>query len=213
MTWLSYIFPQTVLITSSKYNKLIRVNEERGQYKLLVNGSRQSGEYIRHLWDHALNKFGINETLPIRNILVLGVAGGNVIRLLRRTFPTAKITGVDIDPVMIDIGIKYFKIDKIPDFKIVNADAGEFVNSNKSHFDLIIVDIFFGRVSSDLTTQNKFLDKLKSIINPDGRVIINYLRELEYAGKSDRLSDTLKNIFKEVSDARIERNRFFCCRL
>src|SRR3989344_2102034 len=109
MTWFSYIFPQTILRTSSKYNDDIRVNEERGKLKLLVNGSRESGEYIEKLWKEAFAAFGFGGLGSVTpSILVLGVAGGTVIHLLRRMFPAAAITGVDIDDVMLDIGRTYF---------------------------------------------------------------------------------------------------------
>src|SRR3990167_4267490 len=99
MTWFSYIFPQTILRTSSKYNSHIRINEERGKLKLLVNGSRESGEYIEKLWKEAFAAFGLGSGLNAPqglppSILVLGVAGGTVIHLLHHMYPIATITGV-----------------------------------------------------------------------------------------------------------------------
>src|SRR3990167_7141257 len=103
MSWLSYFYPQTVGRFTSFYNKDIRVVEEQGRYKILVNGSRQSGPYIEMLWRKALSSFSITKNLPVKRILVLGVAGGNLIHLLRKMYPSASIVGVDIDQVMIDI--------------------------------------------------------------------------------------------------------------
>lgn len=224
MTWLSYIFPQTKLITSSKYNHLIRVNEEYGENKLLVNGSRQSGLYIRKLWQKALLDFGIiGPRLPElkqfqfresqkNNILVLGVAGGTVIHMLHGLYPKAKITGIDIDKKMIDIGKKYFGLGEISGLSLVNSDALEFVHNavrRKSKYDLIIVDLSFGRKIPEFVENKDFLLKIKSLLTDHGKVIINYLRELEYKEKSELLLKLLETVFVHVSDAQIARNRFF----
>ena len=212
MSLLSYIFPQTKLITSSKYNKLIRVNEEYGKYKLLVNGSRQSGEYIRKLWQYAFDQFQINKFLQISNILVLGTAGGTVIHLLYDLYPQAKIIGVDIDKVMLGIGQKYFGLDKVKDLSLVNEDAKLWTKravKQKLRFDLIIIDLFSGREIPEFVLQKSFLTDLKILLNANGRVVINYLWELKYQQKSEVLFEILKETFTHVSDTRIARNRFF----
>lgn len=212
MSWQSFIFPRTKLITSSKYNPLIRVNEEYGQYKLLVNGSRQSGMYIQKLWREALKNLAITPDLPIHSILVLGVAGGTVIHELHELYPQARITGVDIDEVMLQIGKKYFRLDKIPRLSLKNANAEEFISKAvyvKEKYDLIVIDLFIGRNIPDFVAQKEFLQKIKTLISPSGTLLINYLRELAYAEKSEELLFTLKSLFSVVRDTKIARNRFF----
>lgn len=209
MTLLSYIFPQTIFHASSKYNHDIRVIEERGELKLLVNGSRQSGKYIRELWEAALGLFRIGRERKIKNILVFGVAGGTVIHLLHKRFPAARITGVDIDTVMIDIGKRYFGLDTIPVLRLVRDDAKHFVRRPAQRFDLIIVDVFFGREIPAFVERSIFLRCLRYMLNNGGTVVINYLRELEYGMKSDKLMKTLQRIFPTVSDFGRYHNRFF----
>lgn len=212
MSWRSYLFPQTVLIASSKYNRLIRVNEEQGKYKLLVNGSRQSGEDIRKLWGHALKDFGIKKDLLLNSILVLGVAGGTVIHELHRLCPQAKITGVDIDQAMLNIGRKYFGLNAVRELTLVKADAKDFAKAalkKKAVYDLIIVDLFIGRNIADFVAQKSFISQLKSLLKPAGILLINYLRELEYLGKSEDLFKMLRTIFTAVRETQIARNRFF----
>ena len=211
MSWLSYFYPQTVGRFTSFYNKDIRVVEEQGRYKILVNGSRQSGPYIEMLWRKALSSFSITKNLPVKRILVLGVAGGNVIHLLRKMYPSASIVGVDIDQVMIDIGKQYFGLAGITKLQLVRVDAKAFIaqKNQKHRFDLVIVDTFFGRHSASFVTTRQFLLNLKALLRPEGAVIINYLRELEYQTKSEQFFQTLQGIFPLVRDKPIFRNRFF----
>ncbi len=202
MSFVSYFIPQVVARFSTKYNRDIRIVEESGKLKLLVNGSRQSGEYIEWLWKKAVAAFGLGSC---RSILVLGVGGGTVIHLLHKRYPATQITAVDIDPKMIEIGKTFFGLDTIPELKLVVADAAEFVKK-KIHFDLIIIDLFIGRHIPDFVGDTKFLTKLKQ---RGGMVVINYLRELEYFDKSVELENQLKRVFNKVKDFPIARNRFF----
>lgn len=215
MTWKSYLCPQTVLVASSKYNKLIRVNEEFGKYKLLVNGSRQSGEYIKGLWQYTFKTFKLNSISNVNEILVLGVAGGTVVHLLREIFPDAKITGVDIDKAMIEIGNKYFGLSSIKNLNLINDDAFKYAKktaNQKTYFDLVVVDLFLGRKIPEFVLDQSFLKVLKTLLDSNGVLVINYLRELEYGQKSEELSKALGKVFAAISDAKIKRNRFFMAR-
>lgn len=204
MNWLSFIYPQTLARFSSKYNKDIRVQEEFGRNKILVQGSRQSGAHVEKLWRHALSAFGIQKGQAVGDILVLGVAGGTVITILHRMYPHSKITGVDIDPVMIDIGKTYFGLEAT----LICEDARIFVRKKK-HYDLILVDVFFGRHIPPFVSQRAFIMRLADILRPHGRIIINFLRELEYQKKSDVLYKKLSQIFPKVFDTALFNNRFF----
>ncbi len=215
MSWLSYVFPLTILRQSTKYNRDIRINEERGNYKLLVNGSRQSGEYIKLLWLHAFKKLGITADKQTRSILVLGVAGGTVIHILRGMYTKATIAGVDIDNVMIDIGKTYFGLKDIPRLLLVHQDAKQYIQqaiAQKKRYDLIIVDLFSGREIPGFVAHASFLRKLRTLRTKDGRIVINYLRELAYQKRSDRLMKTLKKLFSTVVDFGIYHNRFFAAK-
>ena len=212
MSWLSYIYPQTIFRASSKYNQDIRVIEENGKYKLLVNGSRQSGAYIQKLWQQAFCAFHISPGSSVRSILVLGVAGGTVIHLLREMYPHALIVGVDIDDVMLAIGRTYFGLSDMKHVTLVHEDAGRFIadaRRRKMRYGGIVVDLFLGRTIPSFVKNPSFLLLLKSIRSQDGWMVMNYLRELEYEKQSHMLAASLKKIFGNVSDFSIVRNRFF----
>lgn len=212
MSCLSSLFPQTVLRTSSRYNPDIAVIREWGGYKLLVSGSRQSGPYIRKLWERAFETFHLERLIPIRSILVLGIGGGTVIELLATRFSRATITAVDIDQTMIDIANRYFRLDQTARLHTLRQDADAFVRKEargKKKYDLVIVDLFIGREIPAFVRSGTFYHMLKRVLAPGGIVILNYLRELAYQQKSDVLFLTLKRLFREVYDYPIANNRFF----
>lgn len=201
------LFPHTVFRTSSPYNTDIRVVEEWGGRKLLVNGSRQSGPYIRGLWQKAFRAFRLDEITNLTRILVLGLGGGTVIEMLRKRYPTAIITAVDIDPVMIAIAKQYFGIGTLPRVRLICADAKTFVKKPTKPFDLVIVDVFFGRHIPGFVETKQFWKAIRA-----RTVMLNYLRELAYREKSDALYALLGSTFGAVRDFSIANNRFFLAR-
>lgn len=203
MTWLSYIYPQFVEKFTSKYNGEIKVVEEWGKNKILVDRSQQSGPYMDNVWRKTLRAFGFPNTYCPKTILVLGVAGGTVIYLLSKWYPNAKITAVDIDQTMIDIGKKYFGLNRIKNLTIIRNDARKAITKK---YDLIIVDLSCGRNIPTFVTSKQFLLDLK---RHSKMTIINYLREKEYREKSEKLKNTLLGIFASVREKSIFLNRFF----
>lgn len=211
---LSYIIPQKIAEFATPFNTYIRINDEGDKRKLLVNGSPQSGKYIDVLWHAAFCAFTIASQKNVKNVLVLGVAGGTVIHKVHALFPHASIIGVEIDPVMIDIGKKYFDLETISSLHLVHADAKIFVSkevTKKHRYDLVIVDMSFGRIIPEFLSTPQFIKKLQALMSKNGCVVINYLRELEYQKKSDAFMKTVQEYFPVVRDHVIYRNRFFFC--
>ena len=212
MSLLSYLFPRVVARYSSPYNRDIRVLEEKGKYKILVNGSRQSGEYVLKLWQHAFCAFGIIPSPDIRRILVLGVAGGTVIHLLHAMYPDANIVGVEIDTEMIRIGKKYFGLDRVEGLTLVESDANVFLAKAvraKKHWDMILVDTHVGPEVPEFVNDERFLKLVRRARESRGIMIVNYLRELKYQSLSGHLRTNLKKIFGNVRETDIYFNRFF----
>lgn len=215
MSFILSLYPQTVLRKSSHHNADIRVIREWVGYKLLVNGSPQSGSYIRMLWSRAIRKFRIDRIQHVDSILVLGVGGGTVIEMLAKHFPNASITAIEIDQVIIRIAKQYFEIDKHPNVHLVRADANAYVRElarKKKVFDLVIVDVFIGPKIPEFVSLPTFLNLLQAITQTHGCVLINYLRELEYQEKSDALIVRLRALWRYVEDMKLYNNRFFLAR-
>jgi len=214
MSWKSYFFPQTILITSSPNNHHIRVNEEWGKMKLLINGSPQSGSYIAYLWKHAFDHFNISFQNP-RNALVLGIGGGTVMSLLSDYFPAISQTCVDIDSTIIHIAKKYFLLDEIPNISVIHADANTYVKQlillGKT-YDCIIIDLFVGGYVPSFVEEKRFIQTVDGLLSPKGFLCMNYLREREYKTKSVHLRGIFQSIFSKITEFEIARNRFFYIR-
>jgi len=207
----SYIFPQTILNTSSKYNHDIRVIKRNGKNELIVNGIQQTGPYDTNIFDSAFRKFNIASFQP-KKLLVLGVGGGYVIGKLHRLFSEVKIDAVDIDETIIDIAKTYFKLDSLQNIAYVAQDARIFVQKQFKHknlYDGIIIDLYIGDDIPDFFSDEHFFLGIRSLLSKDGFVLINYQGTSSYVQKRVVLTLLLQKIFPSEEHLTIKRNFFF----
>jgi spermidine synthase len=78
-----------------------------------------------------------------RSILVLGLGGGSVAKVLRELAPRARITGVEIDPAVVDAARAHLGLDRLG-VEVVVADGLEALRAERRRFDLVIEDVFVG---------------------------------------------------------------------
>jgi len=199
MNLFSYIFPQTIVQTSSRYNRDIRVVQENGKKKLLVNGIQQSGPQVKKFWDFAFSQLSMPR--KVSSILVLGVGGGTVFKKLHQVYPDAVITGVDIDKHIVDIAVKYFQIND----ELIIADANTYI-LNKKKYDLIIVDLYIGRTIPDFESSKRFVQNLKCV---GKAVVFNFLHDGIFQKRAEQLEIALRKEFTIVEVADLPYNRFF----
>ncbi|MBI2029552.1 fused MFS/spermidine synthase [Candidatus Gottesmanbacteria bacterium] len=189
---LSYLgTPYIIYKTRSKYNGEILVNSVFGQNSISVGNLTQTGSIVSGLWS-----FAVKQIENVNSCLVLGVGGGSIIKVLRNKYPHAEITGVEIDKTMIDIGKKYFDLDKY-EAKIVIADAFNYVSRISKKFDLICIDLLVGRTAPKKLSSETFFRNIKRLLSKDGIVIINQLR-LKSQPENEGLLKILKRTFTIV---------------
>ncbi|OGG15186.1 hypothetical protein A2773_04850 [Candidatus Gottesmanbacteria bacterium RIFCSPHIGHO2_01_FULL_39_10] len=203
MKLLDWFIPQIVETIPSDINGEIKVVKLYGNYSLSVDGLTQSGGLVKDIWEKTLNKLPIDKLL--NNVLVLGVGGGTVIQILKKRHPYISITGIEIDPKMLDLAKKYFGLSETERICLIIADAIHWVsnyyyqnNLYSSKFDLILVDLFIGKKIPSEFEGEKFLSNLKGLLNPQGVVIINLLKD-NPSTNLDLFIAKLKNIFSDVS--------------
>lgn len=173
MSWYHYFFPRKVHYPDSKFNKDILVLDYGNSATLFSENLVESGPIMTQIWRKALRKLLPPGFTP-HAILLLGLGGGSNAALVARKFPEAKITGVDIDPIMVEIGRKFFGLSRLKNLDIVVADALIYVGHLKAtdQFDLILLDCFVGQNFPPAFEDLDFLQKLKN----HGRfVLINHL--------------------------------------
>jgi spermidine synthase len=79
---------------------------------------------------------------PVKNVLIIGNAGGTISRAYAVYYPNAHIDGVEIDPAVTQISRQYLGLGDNPKLTTYTADGRPFLELSKTHYDVIIVDAY-----------------------------------------------------------------------
>ncbi|MEK8181196.1 fused MFS/spermidine synthase [Flavobacterium buctense] len=170
----SYFVPINIHKKNSGVSKTLEVTWNNGQLVLDSKNTNYSYGSLQRILRKGLKYIGFERIKKFDSILVLGVAGGSVIRTLTDEIKfNGKITGVEIDPSIVDIANKYFKLDTIPNLEIVIDDAFEFVLKTKIQYDLIIIDIFQDTTMPNFLFEDFFINRINALLQTNGFILFN----------------------------------------
>lgn len=187
----------------SKFNGDIKVVRSLGFGTYIqINNLTQSGGIVEAFWKETLRKI---KKEKIKSVLILGLGGGTVAKLVRKYWPKSEIAGVEIDPMMVELGKKYLGLDHT---KVIIGDAYEFIEKNKEKYDLVIVDLYVGNEFPKKFEEEEFLKRLTK----NKLVIFNRLYFGEKRKEAVRFGNKLEKIFSKVDWFYPQANLMFICR-
>lgn len=192
----------------SKYNGHLKVIKTFGMGTYIqAGGLTQSGGIVESIWKSTLKQI---KTKDIDEILILGLGGGTLAKLLRKKYPIARIIGIEIDSIMIELGKKYLNLDEYGiDIKIL--DVNKLKIKDNSH-DLIIVDMYQGDNFPKEFESDKFLNSLKNTLKENGTLVINRLYFGNKRPDTVRFGNKLEKIFENVKWFYPEANLMLICK-
>lgn len=191
---------------NSAINGRIRVIRSLGLgIYIQVENLTQSGGVVYNVWKTTLRKIKRKKD-EVEDCLILGLGGGSAASLVKNYWPKAKITGVDIDPVMIELGKKYLGLTKV---KVVIEDAEGFVRKDKKKFDLILIDTYTGDEFPKEFEKEEFLKQIKKKLKKEGMAIFNRLYYGEKRKEAMRFGESLEKVFSKVERVFPEANILF----
>ena len=170
----SYLIPIKILKKKSARSKTIEVTWANGELVLDSENTNYSYGSLQRILRYGLRNIGYQAILDMDHILLLGVAGGSVVKtLVDEVEYKGKITGVEIDPDIIQIANEYFNLNEIKQLEIIIDDAFEFVLKTKHKYDLIIIDIFEDTKMPNFLFERFFSERICSLLKDHGFVLFN----------------------------------------
>ncbi|MXN89661.1 methyltransferase domain-containing protein [Flavobacterium sp. Sd200] len=171
---LSYFIPVNLVKKQSDVSQNLEVTLNYGQLVLDSKNTNYSYGSLQRILRKGLKYIGFERIKGFNNILVLGVAGGSVIKtLVNEIGYKGKITGVELDPKVIELANTYFGLNTIENLDVVICDAFEFVLKTKDTYDLIIIDIFKDTVMPAFLFEDFFINRINTILNINGFILFN----------------------------------------
>jgi spermidine synthase len=151
-------------IMSFGYNKALyteTVFDETDELKLPV-------DYTRHMTLGMAYVKG-----PVAQVLEIGTGGGRTAWYLHKLFPQTQITTVELDPEVVRLAKKYFKVVEEPGFRIVTADGRLALTQSQEKFEVILVDAYRGPFVPFHLLTKEFFETAEAKLKPGGVMVQN----------------------------------------
>lgn len=191
--------------------ELVQVIEQKGTRFLIADAGdgaqsvyRQDTPYTGTIYDaFVLLPFLSARPGKDRNVLVIGLAGGSMVRLYRETLQDRfnfDLTGVEIDREVVAAGQQYFDLDKLKVRTVVD-DARHFLRTTNAQYDVIIIDAYVHELSiPPLLATKEFYALTRDHLAPGGIVGMNIV----VSNRSTffpKLLGTVRSVFSDVQTA------------
>jgi spermidine synthase len=122
---------------------------------------------------------------PPRRILVLGIGAGTALLQYRRFIDPDVLVGVDLDPLHIEIGRRFFGLDEAG-AQLFEADARHWVADwSGPPFDLVVDDLYGhedGEPQRGVPMNAAWAAALARLVSPGGTLVANFISGRELQG-------------------------------
>lgn len=205
----------------SKYNGKLKVVKSWGFGTYIQSdGLTQSGGVVDTIWMQTIKRLK-KRRIDVKNCLILGLGGGTVATIIRKNWPTAKIIGIEIDPIMIELGKKYLGLNDLNiDIKIADAStisnqsivsSKQLISLSVQQFDLIIVDLYHGDKSPKKFETKNYIQCIRTLLAHGGIAVFNRLHYGDKIVKAEKFEKLLMQNFDKVERFYPSANVMFFC--
>jgi spermidine synthase len=140
----------------------------------------------------------VSEPQP-KSVAILGLAGGTAARQYTAAFgQQVQITGVEIDPDILDVGRRYFHLDDTPNVHPMASDARYWLNTQARHYDVIIMDAYRQPYIPFHLTTREFFSEVRGHLNPGGVAVVNAGRTATDYRLVDAIASTMASVYPNV---------------
>ena len=170
--------PKTIKTYESDFHGTIEIQQFLGKYSIAAGTLTQSGGLVEQLWrkgiKYLVKKVFFSKKNYPQEVLILGLGGGSMVKHIYHAWLKSQITAIEIDPIMIKLGKKYFNIQKYNNLSIIIDDVHKWLESNrKQQFDLVLVDLYQGNSIPTKAQSTQFFKSTKTVLKPGGVALFN----------------------------------------
>ena len=193
---------KTLYRKASPYTTVVVTEDERG-LRTLRFGNELAAQSIVKVGDPDQIECEYVKVMPValtlvkepKRVLIVGLGGGSLPRLLRKHYPGMTIDVVDIDPDVVEVAKKYFGFREDAAMHVYVEDGRRFIEKCKQPYDIIFLDAYGpDNIPYDLATK-EFLLAVRRAAGPKGVVAGNV-----WSQSSNSLHDAMLRTYQEVFD-------------
>jgi spermidine synthase len=189
----------------SSYNYIQVIRQDDCNYLLLNEGQAYHSFYcddgrvpVVSVWSIMLAAPYFNADPPeLQRVAVIGLAAGTIPKQLTRVFGPVPMDGIEIDPVIVQVGRDYFAMTE-PNLNAIVGDGRYEFNRLDQQYSLVTIDAYkVPYIPWHLTTR-EFFQEVQASLTADGVVAINVGRAPQDRSLIDAMSNTLLAVFPTV---------------
>jgi predicted O-methyltransferase YrrM len=151
-------------------------------------------------WDNLAAACLLRPGGPPGSVLMLGLAGGTTLRVLRHLLPGAELTGVEIDAEMVELARRHMDLDGLGGHWIVD-DGYAWAGRTRARFDVVIDDCYLTGQDDVFRPQTRVgwaVDLLAARLNPGGMLLTNLVTGEGHRRMQTRTRAAFKRRFASV---------------
>ena len=172
---------EPITTVTSAYNNVTVWKTAEGFDFEVAGGTHATWSHTRvltgYIWDALSAAVLLHPGPASKRILILGFGGGTVARQILHFLPAARITALEIDPLMLSLARTYMEVDTL-NADILLGDGYSFAATAPPIYDVVLDDIFVGLetgVARPLALHEELMRKTTACLKPDGILIANMI--------------------------------------
>lgn len=166
-----------------------------------IHASYHRTRYLTGLaWDIIAAAALLHPSCAPKSLLMLGLAGGTSLRILRNLLPDCRFVAVDIDGEILDLAREHMCLDELG-IEIHVADAYSWLADNRHRFDVVIDDIYLAGKTDVFRPQAwnpELLAHLKRAMAENGLLAVNLVTGKGHRAMQSHTRKVLRDEFKKV---------------
>ncbi len=180
-------------------NRYLYLNEGQG----IHSQWHPQNIYYGRTWDYFLvAPYFTDEFAPseMESLLVIGLAAGTIPRQHIAVYGDIPITGIEIDPGIIEAGAQYFDMNEeaMPSLEVYAEDGRYMLNQLDQRYTVIGVDAYRPPYIPWHMTTVEFFREVHDHLTEDGVMVINVGRTIQDRRLVDALTNTMSYVFPSI---------------
>jgi len=174
------------------------LNEGLAIHSIYDTQSPLTGGY----WDYVVLADSFRPAQPLearpKDVAILGFAGGTAARQYTAVYGTGvDITGVEVDPAILDLARPYFHLDS-PNVHPVVDDARYWLDTQAGMYDVVMLDAYQQPYIPFHLTTREFFSQVRYHLRPGGVAVVNVGRTATDYRLVDAIASTMAAVFPSI---------------
>ncbi len=176
---------------------LLRLNEGQGVHSIYSpNTLNYNGPWEQVISAPFFNPAPVSLD-SIDSAAIVGLAAGTTSRELFTVFPQIEVDGIEIDPLIVEVGENFFAMEN-ENLNVIIQDGRWALDKSTRLYDIISVDAYRPPYIPWHMTTREFFQIVYDHLEPDGVMVINIGRGPTDRRLLDALAATVKTIFPTI---------------